>query len=222
MSKKPEPSQNLEKMLTTWGIIVILWSIFRANFQPPLWFSEFLAKPLIFLIPVYIYLKKNEKAGNFLYQVGFPKTGLGRELMLSLSLVFFIVGMGILTFFFSDSVRLLTYNAVNYFKIGEIFLLSLATSISEEILGRGFLFNYLHKHSKSFLISLFISATLFFVLYLPSALTLKIGGPDLFFNLLFNFTMSFITGIAFYLRKNILASITVHASILLWFDLFLR
>lgn len=69
--------------------------------------------------------------------------------------------------------------------------------------------------------ALFISATLFFILYLPGALTLNLSGPDLFLNLVLNFALSFITGIAFYLRKNLLPAIGVHAMIVFWFDLLL-
>lgn len=211
---------KVEQLLTVWGVIVILWSIFRANIQPPLWFSEFVAKPVIFLLPVFFYLKIKEKK-NFFEGVGFPTNNSFREILLAASLLLLVFGVGVLMLFTSKGTFLLFLNQVNFLKIGEIFLLAIATSFSEEVVGRGFLFNYLYKYSKGFIISLFLSATLFFVLYLPGALTLKISGQALFLNLLLNFLMSFMSGVLFYLRRNILSSIAFHAGILLWFDLLL-
>ncbi len=219
-TQKAAAEVKVEKLLTVWGIIVILWSIFRANIQPPLWFSEFVAKPAIFLLPVFYYLRREEKKG-LLEGVGFPLKNSFREILLAASLLVLVFGVGVLMLFTSKGAFLLFLNQVNFLKIVQIFLLAIATSFSEEVVGRGFLFNYLYKYSKGFVLSLFLSATLFFVLYLPGALTLKIGGQALFLNLLLNFLMSFMSGVLFYLRRNILSPIAFHAGILLWFDLLL-
>ena len=86
--------------------------------------------------------------------------------------------------------------------------LSIATSFTEEILGRGFLFNYLEKYTGKF--SLYLSPFIFiFCFVFTSALT-EISGQALFFNLLLNFLLSFMTSILFHLRKNILSSIAFH------------
>lgn len=222
MAKKKVSSEHkIEQILTTWGIVVILWSIFRANFAPPIWFNEFLVKPLIFLLPVYFYLKKNEKKDRFLFQLGWPKKKAWREFLISLILLLFIFGIGLLVLSLSKEIQIIFLNKVNYQRLAVYIALALASAFSEELFGRGFLFNYLHKYSKNVLLALFLSSTLFFVLYLPGALSMQISGQDLFINLILNFTLSFITGIAFYLRKNILPAIAIHAGIILWFDLIL-
>lgn len=219
--KKLSSERKIEHILTTWGIVVILWSIFRANFSPPIWFSEIVAKPLIFLLPLFFYLKKNEKKGKFLHQLGWPKKRAWRELVISILLLLFILLVGLIAFSYSKEIRIIFMNQINYQRLTIYAILAIVSAFSEELFGRGFLFNYLHKYSHNVILSLFLSATLFFVLYLPGALSMQIGGQDLFINLILNFTLSFITGIAFYLRKNILPPIAIHAGIVLWFDLIL-
>lgn len=221
MVKKVNNELKIEKLLTSWGVIVILWSLFRSGFSPPLWFSELLAKPLIFLLPVFYFLKKNETKLPFLKAVGIPKKGLIKELLLTVLLMALIFGFGLLSIFTNNQIEIVFLNKFDPQLLVTLFGLALASAVSEEIVGRGFLFNYLHKYSKNFLLSLFISSTLFFILYLPGALTLNLGGQDLIINLVLNFTLSFITGIAFYLRKNLLPAIGVHAMIVFWFDLLL-
>ena len=221
MVKKESLELNIERLLTVWGIIVVVWSVLRANFPPPLWFSEFVAKPLIFIGPVLWFVSRYETSGSLLSHIGFPKKETLKELGLSLLLLLFVVLMGFLSLFFSKELKLTALSALNWAKLGSILSLGFASSISEEVLGRGFLFNYLYKYTKSFVLSLFVSSTLFFILYLPNALTMGISGYDLFINLLLNFSLSFITATAFFLRKNIFAPIAIHTSILLWFDLFL-
>jgi membrane protease YdiL (CAAX protease family) len=222
MTKNKLTETKIEQSLATWGIIVILWSLYRANFpQLPLWFNEILAKPVVFLIPIYFYLKNFLKVDNFLLGVGFPKKNILKEVLFSLFLVLFIIGIGILTFIYSDSVKLSYFSAVNFNKLAVIFVLAVATATVEEVLGRGFLFNYLYKFSKSFIASLLLSSSLFFILYLPGALSSNVSGPDLFLNLLFNFSLSFVAGTLFYLRKNLFAAIAIHTCILIWFDIFL-
>jgi membrane protease YdiL (CAAX protease family) len=181
-----------------------------------------LAKPVVFIVPIYFYLKNFLKVDKFLPAVGFPKKNILKEVLFSLFLVLFIVGIGILTFIYSDGIKFTYLSSVNINKLAVIFILAVATATVEEILGRGFLFNYLYKFSKSFIASLLLSSTLFFILYLPGALSSNVSGPDLFLNLVFNFSLSFVAGTLFYLRKNINAAIAVHTCILLWFDIFLN
>lgn len=218
----PHPEVQIERMLTIWGVVVILWSIFRAYMQPPVWFSEFVAKPTIFLLPVLFYIRRFERLrGSFLEAVGFPKKKVLLEVLLAVCLLLVVVGSGIFLLVTSRGAKIMQLQSLNVNKMGYLIVLALATSFSEEIVGRGFLFNYLEKYSGKFVLSLFISASLFFVLYLPGALTAKVAGQALFFNLLLNFLLSFMTTILFYLRRNILSSIAFHTGVLLWFEILL-
>jgi membrane protease YdiL (CAAX protease family) len=217
----PSKESKIERVLTVWGVVVVLWSIFRANFGAPLWVSEFLVKPLIFLIPMVFFVQKYVQGGSVLKHLGFPEKRFAEELVLAAGLLFVIFGTGMVILLSNKQPFLLFLNNISFTRAMYIFGLSIATATVEEVMGRGFLFNYLYKYSRSFIMSLFVSSTLFFVLYLPGALTMHVNGQALFMNLLMNFLLSFMAATLFYARKNILLAIGFHAGILLWFDLLL-
>ena len=75
-----------------------------------------------------------------------------------------IIGFGLLSLFTSQGIKVVFVNQLDINRWGALFGLALVSAFSEEIVGRGFLFNYLYRYSKNFLLSLFISSTLFFIL----------------------------------------------------------
>ena len=50
-----------QRALNLWAVILIIWSVYRAKFRLPEWLDEFIAKPLVFILPVYYYIRKIEK-----------------------------------------------------------------------------------------------------------------------------------------------------------------
>ena len=60
-----------ERVLNIWAISMILWSFYRAAFQADLgiWFDEIVAKPSIFLVPMYVFITKFE-GKQFIKSVG--------------------------------------------------------------------------------------------------------------------------------------------------------
>lgn len=218
---KSEKESQIERILTTWGVIVVVWSIFRANLSLPLWASEFIAKPLVFLVPIAVYIYKFGSGNSWVKNFGFPVKKTVQEFVLALGLMIVVFATGVFMLVSNKQPFLVFLNQISFLKATSVFSLSLVTATVEEIVGRGFLFNYLFKSSRNFLMSLFVSSTLFFVLYLPGALTMHVNGQALFINLLMNFLLSFMAATLFYVRGNILAAIGFHAGVLLWFDLLL-
>lgn len=216
--KKSHPEMQIERVLTVWGITVILWSFFRAYTHIPLWVSEFIAKPLIFIAPIYFYIKRFEQSGSFIHAIGFKGKNLLREIVLAVTLICVLVVVGYISL--SKSPLLLS-TQVQWGTLLFVVVLSAATSISEEVVGRGFLFQYLFKYSKNFFISFFFSILLFFILYLPGVLTSGAGGGILLLSFALNIIMTTISVILYRLRGNLFLPIAVHVAILIWFDLFL-
>jgi len=216
--KKSHPEMQIERILTVWGITVILWSFFRAYTNIPLWVSEFIAKPLIFIAPIYFYIKRFEQSGSFINAIGFKGKNLLREVVFAVTLICVLVVVGYISIFRSP---LLLSTQVQWGTLLFVVALSVATSISEEVVGRGFLFQYLFKYSKNFFISFSLSILLFFILYLPGVLTSGAGGGILLLSFALNIIMTTISVILYRLRGNLLLPIAVHVAILIWFDLFL-
>lgn len=219
--KKDAAEVTIERLLTTWGVVVIMWSIYRASLQAPVWFDEIVAKPFVFLLPAYIFIKSKNSFTNFLHEMGIPVKKVLKELLFAVAVLAGFVGMGIFMVLTSKGTIPSAIASLPWSKSLLIVAIALTTAFSEELLGRGFLFNHLYQHSKSFIMSLLVSSTLFFILYLPGILTAGVGGQALLINMLINFIISFIAGILFYLRGNVLSSIAFHFGILLWFE-FLR
>lgn len=201
--EKPEIT-HVEKSLNVWAIVLIIWSIYRAKFGTtlPLWFDEFIAKPIVFIVPVYWFIKKVEKE-SFFKSLGFTKKNILKELLIG-----FLIGLILFSILFYgfSSKNGLTNLTIN------IILLSLATSLSEEILTRGFILKRLYEASKNIYSASFFTSILYFFLHIPILFTSEsISGFLLLRLMTIDIFLSFAISIIFLLRKNIIVPIFIHA-----------
>lgn len=195
---------HIEKSLNVWAIVLIIWSIYRAKFGTtlPIWFDEFIAKPIVFIAPVYWFIKNVEKT-SFFKSLGFTKKNIYKELLIGL-----LIG---LVFF---SILFYGYSSKNGFAnlSISIVLFSLATSISEEILSRGFILKRLFDASKNIYSASFFTSILYFFLHIPILFTSEsISGFLLLRLMTIDLFLSFAISLIFLLRKNIIVPIFIHA-----------
>lgn len=221
MSKKEIP--QLQRSLNVWAIILIIWSVYRAYFRTdlPIWVDEFIAKPIVFILPVYYYITKIEKK-KFFDAIGLSGSRLGYEVIVGIIfglIIFIAAGLGQAT-----KLQRLLFNPQTIFtsKFLTFLSLSFATSISEEILSRGFILKRLYAQYANIFTSSFFASILFFFLHVPILFTrthtqgialLLIMGADLIF--------SFAVSVIFLQRKNLIAPIFIHAFYALGLYLFL-
>lgn len=208
MRRNVSPNQ---RALNLWAVILIVWSIYRANFKLPEWFDECIAKPLVFVLPVYLYITRIEKKEFF--------SALYWKLTSRKSDIFLGIGIGVILF--------TTAIVGNYVKSGQFVFLSgkqpnvslvlfivfiaLVTSISEEILSRGFILKRLYEESKNLYSSTFFSSLLFFFLHVPILFTnVKINGNMLLFFMATDMVLSITTALLFLDRKNLTIPILIH------------
>ncbi|MEX1052644.1 MAG: CPBP family glutamic-type intramembrane protease, partial [Patescibacteria group bacterium] len=165
MSKQRHEPSHVEKSLNIWAIVLIIWSIYRAKFGTslPLWFDEFIAKPLVFILPVYLFIKYIEKTA-FLKSINFIKKNILKEIFIGL--IIGITFLFMLYFGYSSKEGVQVTNFVNIFAkpwyLIYIILISFATSISEEVLSRGFILKRLYETSKNIYTSSIFASILFF------------------------------------------------------------
>ena len=88
MKSKVTPTQ---RALNLWAVVLIIWAVYRAKLQLPEWFDEFIAKPLVFILPVYYYVRRIEKKSFF------PSIDLKFKITFSDLLISFAIG-GIFSF----------------------------------------------------------------------------------------------------------------------------
>jgi len=208
MSKEISKTQ---KALNLWAVILIIWSIYRANFKMPDWFDEFLAKPLIFILPVYYYITKIEKK-SFFKEMYLGKKQVVKDLIIGLG----IGGLFLLSAIFGNFIK---YKKFIFFptplatdKILFFSLMALATGISEEILSRGFVLKKLYEESKNILTASFFASLLFFFLHVPMLFTnIKITGNLLLLFMVTDICLSLVLSFIYLSRKSLILPILIHA-----------
>ncbi len=214
-------SSSTQKALNLWAIILIVWSIYRANLKMPEWFDEFLAKPLIFILPVYYYIRKIEKK-NFFSELYIEKKKFIGD---------FLVGLGIGLIFMASAVfgnfikykKPVLFSSPISWQTGLFYLLiALATGVSEEILSRGFVLKKLYEESKNILSSSFFASLLFFFLHVPILFTnIKMTGGLLLLFMATDISLSLVLSFIFLSRKSLLLPILIHAFYNLAITLFI-
>ncbi|MBI2641504.1 CPBP family intramembrane metalloprotease [Candidatus Roizmanbacteria bacterium] len=208
MKSKVTPTQ---RALNLWAIVLIIWAIYRAKFKMPEWFDEFIAKPSVFILPVYYYVTKVEKKA-FLEAINLKLKFILSDLMVAFSIGGVFVLSAILANFIKFKKFIFLQQTFNPQDVLLIVAIALATGISEEILSRGFILKRLYEESKNIYTSSFFASILFFFLHIPILFTkasitgnllLTIMGTDL--------ALSLINSFIFLETRNLIVPILIHA-----------
>jgi len=211
MKEKTSPTQ---RALNLWALILIFWSFYRAYFRTdlPIWVDEFLVKPIVFILPVFFFIRRVEKK-PFFASLDLHGKNLLRDLVLG-------IGIGLLFFFSGQAGTILRQGLKAFsgaFHLGAaqivfLTLISLATAISEEILSRGFILKRLYADSKNIWQAVFLSSILFFFLHVPMLFTNdKLSGFMLLRLMTTDLILSFVVSILYFERKTLLVPIIIHA-----------
>jgi len=204
------PVNVMESTHRVWGWIVLAWAFYRYFFHLPEWADEFIFKPMVFVLPVFWYVRTREKRGFF-------SLGLtGKNLFTSI-----YIGLG---FGFVFALEGLAANAIKYGKLtivpiaafqqygmGMLILLSAATAFSEEMLSRGFVFTRLIEGKRGLMYASFMSTLMFVVLHIPIlAFGLKLQGITLLLFFVTDFVLGFANCLLLYNTGSLVAPILVH------------
>ena len=179
----------------------------------PDWFDEFIAKPFVFVLPVFYYVTSVDK--KTIYEYFFFNTKL-KEVIKDF---FYSLAVGV--------IFLLTSMAASYFRTGKfaflgtiptfsgfayIVILALATGVTEEILSRGFVLRKLYEESRNVLSSTFFASILFFFLHVPILFTnIRVTGNMLLVFMITDLLLSMVNGLIFLQRKSLIVPILIHA-----------
>ncbi len=193
-----------------WAWVLLVWSIYRYFFHFSEAADEFIFKPLIFVGPVLYYVTRIEKRS--LSSIGITTENFFPSLYAGFGIGFLFALEGIVANYLKYGQ--LTISPIKSFQEYGFFLLviSLATAISEEILGRGFLFSRFYEKSKENLIyAASYSTAMFLALHVPILLTsLKFQGVTLVMFFATSVAISFANAILFRQSKSLVGPILVH------------
>lgn len=227
-SSRVSPTQQI---LNVWAMIVFIWSIYRHFYGTslPIWADEFIIKPAIFVLPLYFYITVREHK-HFFNNIWLRKDGVGGDLLYGSFVGLFLFSSGAMINFIQHGTIVRPDSAI--FSQGDVLLIansvalyvliSVATSISEEFLSRGFLLKRLYEQWNNIYTSILVSSLLYFALRIPMLFT----NPDMngmallqvmLTDMIFSITVSFL-----YLQSKSLAlPIIIHAFYTLSLYLFL-
>lgn len=208
--KQKEKISPTQKALNVWAVILIIWAIYRAKVHQSEAFDEFIAKPLVFILPVWYYIRRYEHR-NFFEAVDLKVKNLKSDVLYGLGIggIFFISAL-LATFMRSG------LGGWNHgFTVEKVMLLvatALATAISEEILSRGFILKRLYEESKNVYTSSFFASILFFFLHVPILFTdPKINGNLLLMFMMTDLVLSITNSFIFLSRRSLVLPILIHA-----------
>lgn len=218
-----ESVSSSQKALNMWAIILIMWSIYRANFgvSLPVWMDELIIKPLFFILPVVWYITKREKK-NFFKRVKLHLKTLPSDIGIGVifGILFLLVGY-FAAYLKTNSFPHFSMNQFFSVSVFSLFGIALATSISEEILSRGFVLQHLYEESKNLTHAILISSVLFFFLHIPILFTADhITGAMLLQVMATDLALSVVVSFLYLRRKSLLLPIIIHAFYILSLSFF--
>lgn len=203
-------SVSLEPIYQVWGWILIAWSLYRYFLRMPEWVDEFVAKPLVFIAPIVWFVQRVERRS--LASLGLSTKNLFTN-------VYIGIGFGFLFAIEGIAANALKYGKLDFRPIAALeenglillIVLSLATSISEEVLNRGFLFTRILEKSRSLPYAAVLSTVLFVFLHVPILMTmLKLQGMTLVLFFLTDFVLGLANALLYYNTKSLVTPILVH------------
>ncbi|OGK20557.1 hypothetical protein A3C23_05155 [Candidatus Roizmanbacteria bacterium RIFCSPHIGHO2_02_FULL_37_13b] len=204
---------TIQRVLNVWAIILIIWSIYRTKFRLPEWFDEFIAKPIVFILPVFWYIKKYENK-NFFDAIWFDFKKIFADLYLGISIgLIFAISAFLSNLIRSDGISLGNpIFSIGISKLSLFFITALATGISEEILSRGFILKRLYEDSQNVFVASFNASILFFILHIPILFTnAKLSGSLLMIFMVTDLILSLANSFIFLQRKSLFLPILIHA-----------
>lgn len=203
----PSSLEKIKNVVYLASFLLVVWGFYRLIFKLPEEVEELFIKPIIWLLPVFYFLRK-EKVGfsslGFTFRNFFPA-------------VYLSFGLGFLFLLEALLINYLKYGSFNFAAyIGDKpFLaslgLSFATAFSEEVTFRGYLFNRVLSISKNEIFSNLSTSFVWALIHVPVVVfvwKLELTAALLFLVLttLFGIGSAFV----FARTKNIFSSILLH------------
>jgi len=204
---KGKSTLYLKHAITFYAYLFVVWGFYRLLFQAPAPLEELIVKPLVWLLPLCILIRR-EKAT--LESIGITFHNFFKA-------VYFVMALGVVFTIFAVSVNYLKYRGLEFASnIGETSFwtaigLSFITAIIEEITFRGYLLTHLMAAVKSKWTATIIISIGWALIHWPIALLdWKLAPMALVAYTVVIFLFSVGTTFVFLKTRNIAAPILLH------------
>lgn len=204
------PANSLEPVYQLWGWVLLVWSLYRYVFKLPEWADELIIKPLVFVVPVWWYVRKKERRTTA--SLGLTAKNLFPSLYIGLGfgLIFALEGIAANAIKYGK-MTITPIDAFTRYGMIPLLLFSLATAFSEELISRGFLFQRIMEKTKNLPYAIALSTVLFVLLHVPIlATTLKFTGGTLLLFVATNVVLSIANSLLLFSTRSLVAPILVH------------
>jgi|SRR3989344_2950541 len=193
-----------------WAYIAIAWALYRYFFKFSEAIDELIFKPLIFVLPVILYVLKKEKRP--LASLGLVSSNFVRNMFIGIGFGIVFVAEGIFANISKyGSLQMAPLDVVSQYGIPVMILLTFATALTEEIMNRGFLFNRMYEQSRNLIKTTLITALLFMILHIPVLVTsLHLQGTALILFFATDFILALANNMLFAFTGSLVAPILVH------------
>lgn len=210
MKKKIAALKPAWNVYQVWGLILLLWALYRYYIRLPEWVDEFIFKPLIFVVPVAWYVRSYEKRP--LESLGLTGKNFFKSIYIGLGfgLLFAIEGL-LVNYFKYGKITINPIEAYQRYGIILLLILSVATAYSEELLSRGFVFGRIYEKRKSLAYAAILSTLMFVALHIPILVTtLKFEGMTLVIFFLTDFLLGLVNAFLYYNTGSLITPILIH------------
>lgn len=197
----------LKHATALYAFLLITWGFYRLLFQFPDAIEAVFVKPMVWLVPVYLLLRK-EKLGW--RSVGFTTKRL-------FSVIYFALTLGVIFALEGMVINYLKHGGLNFgANLGEnafliALVLSFVTAVSEEVSFRGYLFNRVWKVLENEWMANFVTSFGWALIHLPIALfdwKLDVGALLVYLGLTLTYSIG--ASFVFARTKNIFSAIFLH------------
>lgn len=196
----------MKNIFKVWITVLVLWFIYRYLLNFPETIDELLAKPIIFVLVPTMVMGLKMLPGFEKWKTFFTDLTIG----VFMGFVFAVVSVianklkyGELSFY--PTIPMMGFGIISYL------VLSIFTSFSEEVLGRGIFFANLRKEL-GLIDASAVASMLSLSLYLPILfIRIKPDPSTLIVFLISSFVLSVINSILYSIRGNIVLPILLHA-----------
>jgi len=209
MARKSSSSslEGLKNASLLAAFLLVVWGFYRLIFRLPEEVEELFIKPVVWLLPVFYFLRKE---GKGISSLGFTLKNL-------FPAVYFSLGLGFIFIFESLLINYLKYGSFNFAaNIGDkpfftALFLSFATAFSEEVTFRGYLFNRVWLALKNEALANISTSLIWALVHVPVVVfvwkfNLSASILYLFLTTIFGIGSAFV----FARTKNIVSSILLH------------
>jgi membrane protease YdiL (CAAX protease family) len=207
--RRKDEIEDLHRVLVIYVFVFLVWGLYRLLFRLPEVLEETLLKALVFGVPVFWVVLREEK--RHLADLGMRTQGLLASVYFGLLFGLWLAFLGnVLAFLRDGGIQVNPDVSVAVF--GNLMLLGLVTAFWEQLLFIGYFLPRLVKDLKGEMVALLVVGFMFALIHMPIQLAQGVGLDQIIVRFLLLYSLGFGNGVLYLRFKNLAAPIFAHVA----------